>query len=121
LCKQRREIVGFKFQIVGRLNRRRRTYKWTFQKGILSLQTYKNYVEYGYSEGFTRRGLIGIHFWIFYAKNFSLKFRQKLLEYLYYSKYKNFINYKLLLEQNTTKNQFTNLKKKNVKTKSKKI
>jgi hypothetical protein len=27
LCKQRREIVGFKFQIVGRLNRRRRTYK----------------------------------------------------------------------------------------------
>jgi ribosomal protein S3 len=61
-CKQRHEIVGFKFQITGRLNRRRRTHKWVFQKGILSLQTQKTRVEYAYSEGFTRRGLIGIHF-----------------------------------------------------------
>ncbi len=124
-CKQRNEIVGFKFQITGRLNRRRRTHKWVFQKGILSLQTQKTRVEYAYSEGFTRRGLIGIHFWIFYNKLFSKNLKKKIMQYLYYSKYKALLNKNNTQLQNFKKYQpnkrFQILNKKNVKTKPKKI
>ena len=134
-CKQRREILGFKFQITGRLNRRRRTHKWVFQKGILSLQTHESRVEYAYSEGFTRRGLIGIHLWFFYKKQFSILLKKKLIQYLFYSKYKkniNFLNkdFKNLTNKQQYKSKKILLKKKfkthpniflNVKTKSKKI
>ena len=136
-CKQRREILGFKFQITGRLNRRRRTHKWVFQKGILSLQTHESRVEYAYSEGFTRRGLIGIHLWIFYKKQFSILLKKKLIQYLFYSKYKKFLNYlnkdlKFLINpKNKTNKDFLKKNSKfyfkqksiffNVKTKSKKI
>jgi ribosomal protein S3 len=124
-CKQRHEIVGFKFQITGRLNRRRRTHKWVFQKGILSLQTQKTRVEYAYSEGFTRRGLIGIHFWIFYDKIFSKILKKKLTQYLYYSKYKALLNKKNSQLQSFKNYQpqkhFKFFNKKNAKTKPKKI
>lgn len=134
-CKQRREILGFKFQITGRLNRRRRTHKWVFQKGILSLQTHESRVEYAYSEGFTRRGLIGIHLWFFYKKQFSILLKKKLIQYLFYSKYKkniNFLNkdFKNLINKQQFKNKKNLFKKNfknhqntflNAKTKSKKI
>jgi hypothetical protein len=110
-CKQREEILGFKFQIHGRLNRRRRTHKWTFQKGILKLQTYTTRVEYGYSEGFTRRGLIGIHFWIFYDNSFNTILKKKLIQYFFYSKYKDILNQTFLKEKTKNKISFQKLKK----------
>ena len=62
VCELRREIIGFKLQIKGRLNRRNRTKTYNFKKGIMPIQTINTRVEYGYSEGFTRTGLIGIKF-----------------------------------------------------------
>lgn len=112
-CQQRKEFSGFKFQLKGRLNRRNRTHKWNFQKGILPIQTYDTRVEYAYTEGFTRSGLIGIKLWFFYKKNFKRIFKIKLLQYLHYSKYKHILN---------VSNINLKIKKfKNVKTKSKKI
>jgi len=96
ICTLRPEIYGFKFIIKGRLNRRTRTKTYNHKKGILPLQTDTTRIEYGYSEGFTRRGLIGIKFWIFYNKMFKYELKKKLLEYFLYSKYKikfNFILY----------------------------
>lgn len=87
-CQQRTEIVGFKLQIKGRLNRRNRKHKWVFSRGILPLQTYSTRVEYGYSKGFTRRGIIGIKVWYLYNKQFKNIFKLKILQYLHYSKYK---------------------------------
>ena len=139
LCAQRPEITGFKFQIKGRLNRRTRTKVYIFKKGVLPIQTNITRVEYGYSEGFTRSGLIGIKFWIFYNKIFKIKLKKKLLEYFLYSKYKlkfNFVLYvkkylylqKKNLKQDFIKNKKTNFlknkfnwKDKNVKTKSTQI
>jgi ribosomal protein S3 len=60
VCEQRPEILGFKLQIKGRLNRRGRTKTYVNKNGILAIQTHATRVEYGYSSGFTRSGLIGI-------------------------------------------------------------
>jgi ribosomal protein S3 len=76
----------------------------------LPIQTYKTRVEYGYSEGLTRSGLIGIKLWIFYKKVFKNFFKRKVLQYMYYSKHKNFLTQPLLQINNNY-----------VKTKSKKI
>ena len=120
LCAQRPEITGFKFQIKGRLNRRTRTRVYIFKKGVLPIQTNITRVEYGYSEGFTRSGLIGIKFWIFYNKIFKIKLKKKLLEYFLYSKYKlkfNFILYvKKYLFLQKKQNRQNNLNLKNSKT-----
>ena len=105
VCELRREIIGFKLQIKGRLNRRNRTKTYNFKKGIMPIQTINTRVEYGYSEGFTRTGLIGIKFWIFYQKNFKDKIRIKFLEYFLYSKYKLKFNYLVYIKK------FLNLKK----------
>ena len=99
LCQQRKEFLGFKFQLKGRLNRRNRTHRWNFQKGILPIQTYKTRVEFGYSEGFTRSGLIGIKLWFFYKKNFKNLLKKKFLQYFCYSKYKKSINKTLPLKK----------------------
>jgi hypothetical protein len=109
LCEQRREIIGFKLQLKGRLNRRTRTKVYNFKKGVLPIQTNTTRVEYGYSEGFTRSGLIGIKLWIFYNKIFKNKLKKKLLEYLLYSKYKMKFNFNLFLKK------FLFLKKKTLK------
>ena len=71
----------------------------------MPIQTINTRVEYGYSEGFTRTGLIGIKFWIFYQKNFKDKIRIKFLEYFLYSKYKLKFNYLVYIKK------FLNLKK----------
>ncbi len=97
-CRQRKEFIGFKLQIKGRLNRRNRTHKWTFNQGILPTQTHTTRIEYGYSEGLTRSGLIGIKLWFFYKKNFKNTLKTKLIQYLYYSKYKRYLN-KLLVKK----------------------
>jgi len=65
----------------------------------MPIQTIDTRVEYGYSEGFTRRGLIGIKFWIFYNKIFKNKLRLKFLEYFLYSKYKIKYNYILYIKK----------------------
>lgn len=88
-CEQRNEVFGFKLQLQGRLNRRNRTRKWVFQKGALPIQTYKTRVEFGYSEGWTKSGLIGIKLWFFYKKHFKMLLKKKILLYLHYSKIKN--------------------------------
>lgn len=88
-CEQRNEVFGFKLQLQGRLNRRNRTRKWVFQKGALPIQTYKTRVEFGYSEGWTKSGLIGIKLWFFYKKHFKTLLKKKILLYLNYSKIKN--------------------------------
>lgn len=88
-CEQRNEVFGFKLQLQGRLNRRNRTRKWVFQKGALPIQTYKTRVEFGYSEGWTKSGLIGIKLWFFYKKHFKILLKKKILLYLHYSKIKN--------------------------------
>ena len=111
-CQQRKEFIGFKLQIQGRLNRRNRTHKWTFQNGILPIQTYKTRVEYGYSEGLTRSGLIGIKLWIFYQKLFKSFLKRKLLQYLYYSKHKKFFTQSLLQINNNVKTKSTKISKK---------
>ncbi len=99
VCELRTEIIGFKLQIKGRLNRRNRTKTYNFKKGRMPIQTIDTRVEYGYSEGFTRRGLIGIKFWIFYNKIFKNKLRLKFLEYFLYSKYKIKYNYILYIKK----------------------
>lgn len=99
-CEQRNEVFGFKLQLQGRLNRRNRTRKWVFQKGALPIQTYKTRVEYGYSEGWTRSGLIGIKLWFFYKKHFKILLKKKLLLYLHYSKIKNLTSKKPLISSN---------------------
>jgi hypothetical protein len=111
-CQQRKEFIGFKLQIQGRLNRRNRTHKWTFQNGILPIQTYKTRVEYGYSEGLTRSGLIGIKLWIFYQKLFKNFLKKKLLQYLYYSKHKKFFTQPLVQINNYAKTKSTKISKK---------
>jgi hypothetical protein len=111
-CQQRKEFIGFKLQIQGRLNRRNRTHKWTFQNGILPIQTYKTRVEYGYSEGLTRSGLIGIKLWIFYQKLFKNFLKRKILQYLYYSKNKKFFIQPLLQINNYVKTKPTKISKK---------
>lgn len=131
LCGQRKEFLGFKFQIKGRLNRRNRTRKWTFQKGILALQTSRTRIEYGYSEGWTRSGLIGIHIWFFYKKSFKSRLKKKILKYLTYSQKKKDINnnidlqqpyiYKKKIKAIPHIQKFNFYKKKYVKTQSKKI
>lgn len=95
-CKQRKEFIGFKLQIKGRLNRRNRTHKWTFNQGILPMQTHTTRIEYGYSEGLTRSGLIGIKLWFFYKRQFKNVLKSKLMQYLYYSKYKKKLNKNLI-------------------------
>lgn len=90
--QQRKEMFGIKLQITGRLNRRNRTHQWVFKKGNLAIQTYKTRVEYAYSEGLTRSGLIGIKLWLFYKKIFTTWLKKKVLQYLYYSRYKFFLN-----------------------------
>ena len=120
LCEQRTEIIGFKLKIKGRLNRRNRTKSYIYKKGRLPIQTINTRVEYGYSEGYTRSGLIGIKLWIFYDKMFKNKLKKKLLEFLLYSKYKSKFNYNFYLKKySKLKKRFK--KYKNVKTKSKKI
>lgn len=99
-CEQRNEVFGFKLQLQGRLNRRNRTRKWVFQKGALPIQTYKTRVEYGYSEGWTRSGLIGIKLWFFYKKHFKILLKKKILLYLHYSKIKNLTSKKPLISNN---------------------
>ena len=99
LCEQRREIIGFKLQIKGRLNRRNRTKTYNFKKGTLPIQTTITRIEYAYSEGFTRSGLIGIKLWLFYDKIFKNKLKKKFLEYFLYSKYKLKFNFNLFLKK----------------------
>jgi ribosomal protein S3 len=60
ICGQRREIIGFKFQLTGRLNRRTRTKTYNFKKGTLPIQSQKTRIEYAFSKGFTRSGIIGL-------------------------------------------------------------
>lgn len=104
-CQQRKEFIGFKLQIQGRLNRRNRTHKWTFQNGNLPIQTYETRVEYGYSEGWTRSGLIGIKLWFFYSAFFKKILKLKILQYLYYSKYKNSLIQKTSFQRKPYANQ----------------
>ena len=113
LCEQRKEIIGFKLQIKGRLNRRNRTKAYNFKKGRLPIQTTTTRVEYGYSEGFTRSGLIGIKLWIFYDKIFKNKLRKKFLEFFLYSKYKLNFNYNLFIKKFLFLKNKQNFKNKN--------
>lgn len=110
-CRQRKEFIGFKLQIKGRLNRRNRTNKWNFNQGILPTQTNITRIEYGYSEGLTRSGLIGIKLWFFYKQQFKNTLKTKLIQYLYYSKYKKFLN-KLLVKKI---NKYSHFSKNNIK------
>lgn len=93
LCAKRLEIYGYKLSINGRLNKARRTQTYVFKKGALPLQSTRTRVEYAYSEGLTRKGLIGIKLWFLYHKWFKFKLRAKVLEYFLYSKYKNSFNF----------------------------
>ena len=125
-CQQRKEVFGIKLQITGRLNRRNRTHRWVFKKGNLAIQTYSTRVEYGYSEGLTRSGLIGIKLWFFYHKFFKQTFKQKMWEYIFYSqntpkikKKSKKLATKEFQSQKIKNKKF--LKFKHAKTKSKKI
>ena len=83
---RRKEVVGLNLKFKGRFNRRKSAISINISKGILSLQTNETRVEYGYSEGYTRYGLIGIKVWIFYKKSFKKEFKENFIKYMNYSK-----------------------------------
>ena len=87
-CQQRKEFLGLKFQLKGCLNRRNRTRRWVFKKGLLPIQTHRTRVEYSFSKCWTRRGALGIKLWFFYKRSFKSRFKKRFLEYLFYTKYK---------------------------------
>jgi ribosomal protein S3 len=58
----------------------------------MTLQSDSTRVEYGYAQGYTKSGLIGIKLWIFYDKVFKKQFKKNFLQYLEYSKEKVKIN-----------------------------
>lgn len=99
ICENRKEIIGIKFQLKGRLNRRTRTKRYVFKKGILPIQTQDTFLEYAYSNGFTRSGIIGIKLWILYNKFFIKKLKSKFLEYFLYSKYKIKFNFNFFVQK----------------------
>jgi ribosomal protein S3 len=84
-------------------------------------------VEFGYSEGLTRSGLIGIKLWLFYNRTFKKLLKKKILQYLFYSKYKSYlflinnIKHKLKQKQILKFKIEKNTLSYNVKTKSTKI
>ena len=56
----REEIIGFKLQFKGRINKKKRARTLTINQGINALQSTMTRVEYGQSDAYTKSGLIGI-------------------------------------------------------------
>jgi hypothetical protein len=58
------KLVGLRVQVKGRLNGQDRKQKLSFSVGCLSLQELDVFVDYSYSEAFTRYGVLGIKVWV---------------------------------------------------------
>ena len=89
---EREEVIGLKLKFKGRINKRKRARTIIVNQGTMTLQSDSTRVEYGYAQGYTKSGLIGIKLWIFYDKVFKKQFKKNFLQYLEYSKEKAKIN-----------------------------
>lgn len=94
LLYQRKEIIGLRIKLKGRINGRNRGRYVYINKGVLPLQSYDSRIEYGSSKGYTRNGVIGIKIWICYDKNFNKEL---------YNTYKQYFNYIQLTQSNKVK------------------
>mgnify|MGYP001949589631 CR=1 FL=1 len=93
IITERDEVIGLKLRFKGRINKRKRARTITINQGVMALQSDSTRVEYGYSEGYTKSGLIGIKLWVFYKKTFKNKLKNNFLQYIEYSKLKNKNNF----------------------------
>lgn len=82
---QRREVVGLRIAFKGRVNRWRRTKQIVGEKGILPLQSINTRIEFGSAKAITRKGTLGIRFWICYNPVFRRELRKSFLDYIEYS------------------------------------
>jgi hypothetical protein len=83
---QRREILGLKVQFKGRVNRWRRTKIITGTRGYIPFYSYKTRLEYATATSITRKGALGIRFWLYYTLIYNKELEYSLLRYLYYTK-----------------------------------
>jgi hypothetical protein len=59
-------VIGYKLQIKGRLDGRRRKRKLIFQKGKIPLNTFKSKIKYNFNEFKTPSGICSIKLWILF-------------------------------------------------------
>jgi ribosomal protein S3 len=57
---EREEVIGLKLKFKGRINKRKRARTIIVNQGTMTLQSDSTRVEYGYAQGYTKSGLIGI-------------------------------------------------------------
>lgn len=57
---EREEVIGLKLKFKGRINKRKRARTILINQGVMTLQSDSTRVEYGYAQGYTKSGLIGI-------------------------------------------------------------
>jgi hypothetical protein len=79
---QRKEILGVRLRLQGRINRWRRTKHIVGEKGRLSVYTYNSRREYGTAQAITRKGAVGLRLWLCYNPTFAKTYRQHLLAYV---------------------------------------
>jgi hypothetical protein len=79
---QRKERIGLRIRLQGRLNRWRRTKHLVGEKGHLPLFTYTGRIEYGQATATTRKGALGLRLWLAYQPTFAKRLRTTLRLFL---------------------------------------
>lgn len=83
---QRKEVLALKIQFKGRVNRWRRTKIITGKRGYIPFYSYQTNLEYATATAVTRKGALGIRFWLSYTLVYSQE--KSLLHYLHYTQIK---------------------------------
>jgi len=68
--------LGIKIRVSGRLNGAEIARSVWYQEGRLPLQTLKASIDYGFAEGHTTYGLLGIKVWVYKGDQYKEKFRR---------------------------------------------
>jgi ribosomal protein S3 len=76
-----------KIQFKGRVNRWRRTKSIIGFKKTIPLHTIDTCIEYGTSKAVTKKGSLGIRLWLYYKLSFVKELKNKIFNFMAYSKY----------------------------------
>jgi ribosomal protein S3 len=85
---ERKEIIGLKIKLKGRIDRWKRTKTWIADTGSIIFQSYNSYLDYGYTKGIVKKGTFSIRVWMQYKPIFINNFKTIIFKYYKYSKIK---------------------------------
>ena len=92
---ERKEVVGLKIRLKGRIDKWKRSRTWISDTGSLILQSYKSYIDYGCTKGLVKKGVFSIRVWLQYKPLFVNELKKTIFKYYKYSKIKQKIKFNI--------------------------